>query len=177
MSTTLQHFNGNTPQPFEVVRPARPLPIPWRDPHTIAPAELAGHIQVLERACDRNPQSADLRTCLGMAYAMNFEVYKSMDALEAAVQLDGRHFFAQFKYAELLYRLRALARSEEETLKALDLANNAWEYSMARNQLQEIRRLMREGTQRPAWLKPLKTPALAFLMMFLICCLAMAVLR
>ena len=61
-----------------------------------------------------------------MAYAMNYEVYKSMDALELAVQLEPDHFFAQFKYAELQYRLRALIKAEKETLKALDLASHAF---------------------------------------------------
>ena len=84
-----------------------------------------------------------------MAYAMNYEVYKSMDALEFAVQLEPDHFFAQFKYAELQYRLRALIKAEEETLKALDLAGNPLEFSLARKQLQEIRRLRREGTRSP----------------------------
>ena len=46
---------------------------------------------------------------------MNFEVYKSMDALEAASQLEPDHFFAQMKYAELHYRLRALIKAEQET--------------------------------------------------------------
>jgi hypothetical protein len=100
-----------------------------------------------------------------MAYAMNFEVYKSMDALEAAVQLEPDHFFAQMKYAELHYRLRALVKAEQETSKALNLATNAWEFSIARSQLQEIRRLMREGTQKPEWTKPLKTPVLCLLAM------------
>lgn len=98
-----------------------------------------------------------------MAYAMNYEVYKSMDALETAVQLEPDHFFAQLKYAELHYRLRALSRAERETLKALDLAASAWEYSIARSQLKEIRRLMREGTQKPEWTKPLWAPALYLL--------------
>ena len=95
-----------------------------------------------------------------MAHAMNYDVYKSMDALEAARGTRPGHFFAQLKYAELHYRLRALMRAEEETLKALDLAGNAWELSLARKQLQEIRRLMREGTQKPEWTKPLTAPAL-----------------
>ena len=87
------------------------------------------------------------------------------------VQVDGRagtrdpvepeHFFAQLKYAELHYRLRALIRAEQETLKASELAANPWEFSLARKQLQEIRRLMREGTQKPEWTKPLKAPAFA----------------
>src|SRR6266481_2958432 len=88
--------------------PVRILAVPWRDPQTVSKQELAVHIGSLERACLENPASADLRTCLGMAYAMNYDVYKSMDALEAAVGLDDTHFFAQMKYSELLYRLRAL---------------------------------------------------------------------
>jgi hypothetical protein len=36
--------------------------------------------------------SPDVRTCLGMAYAMNHEVCKSMDVLELTDQLDGSHF-------------------------------------------------------------------------------------
>lgn len=144
-------------------------PVPWRDPNTVSPAELTGYIGELERRCEQNPRSADLRTCLGMAHAMNYDVYKSMDALERAIELDGDHFFAQFKYSELLYRLRALPWSEEETLKAFELAKNHWQLSLARKQLLEIRRLKREGTQKPAWTKPLTIPALAifFLTVFL----------
>jgi hypothetical protein len=153
-----------------VTGPQRLPALPWRDPHTVSPEKLAEHIQALEIACLDNPGSAGLRTCLGMAHAMNFDVYKSMDALEAAVQLEPDHFFAQLKYAELHYRLRALVRAEQETLKALDLASSPWEFSMARSQLQIIRKLMREGTQKPEWTKSLKTPTLYFLaMVFLLC--------
>jgi hypothetical protein len=106
-----------------------------------------------------------------MAHAMNFDVYQSMDALEAAVSLEPGNFFAQLKYAELLYRLRALIRAEEETLKASDLARNSWEFSLVRKQLLEIRRLMREGTQKPEWTKPLTTPALWLAAMTMIFCL------
>jgi hypothetical protein len=152
--------------------PMRLPPVPWRDPHTVSPAKLREYIRSLEEACEQNPRSADLRTCLGMAHAMNFDVYKSMDALEVAVQLEPDNFFAQLKYAELHYRLRALVRAEEETLKASDLAGNAWEISLAHKQLLEIRRLMREGTQKPEWTKPLTTPALWLAAMTMILCLA-----
>jgi hypothetical protein len=140
---------------------------PWRDPHSVSPAALAETIASLERQCAEQPDSAGLRTCLGMAYAMNFEVYKSMDALEQAVAAEPEHFWAQMKYAELLYRLRILPRAEIETLRALDLAGDPLEMAVARKQLQEIRRLMREGTQKPAWVKPLWTPLLG-LVMFLV---------
>ena len=112
-----------------------------------------------------------------MAYAMNYEVYKSMDALEAAVTLDGTHFFAQLKQAELFYRLRALNKAQEETLKALHLAGNGWELSLAKKQLQEIRRLIHDGTQKPEWTKPLMTPALALVAMTVILSLVAVVLK
>jgi hypothetical protein len=147
-----------------ITAPSRLPAVPWRDPNTVSPAKLAEYIQMLERACQEDPRSADLRTCLGMAQAMNYEVYKSMDSLETAMALDSEHFFARFKYAELLYRLRALPRAEEETKKAMDLAGNSWEIAMAHRQLQEIRRLIREGTQKPAWTKPLTNPVLALVL-------------
>ncbi len=147
-------------------------PVPWRDPHTVSPGKLAEYIGALEAACEQQPRSADLRTCLGMAYAMNYEAYKSMDALELAVRLEPDHFFAQLKLAELHYRLRALARAERETLKALDLAADPWELGLARKQLQEIRRLMREGTQKPEWTRPLALPALWLCVMTVVLCLA-----
>jgi hypothetical protein len=158
-------------------RPIRTLPVPWRDPHSVSPGELREYIGFLEKSCEEHPRSADLRTCLGMAYAMNFEVYKSMDALEAATGLDDTHFFAQMKYAELFYRLRALERAEEESVKALNLAGNGWELSMARKQLQEIRQRRRDGTQKPTWNKPLRTPALAFLSLVAVLFTLMAVLK
>src|SRR5438876_6386719 len=144
------------------------LPIPWRDPHRVPPAELAAYIHTLEQACLAHPQSADLRTCLGMAHAVNYDVYKSMDALEKAIELNDRHFFAQFKYAELHYRLRALHKAEAETLKAMDLAETAWEQSLAHKQLLEIRRLLREGTQKPEWTKSLKTPTVTLILMMIV---------
>jgi deoxyhypusine synthase len=73
--------------------------------HNVSPGELSAYIQQLEQACLDNPRSAELRTCLGMAHAVNYDVYKSMDALEDARAVDPENFWAQLKYAELHYRL------------------------------------------------------------------------
>jgi len=177
MSTALEVLRPEALELKQNASPVRILPIPWRDPQSVSKQELAVHIGALEKACQENPRSADLRTCLGMAYAMNYDVYKSMDVLEAAVSLDQTHFFAQLKLSELFYRLRALPRAEEETLKAVHLAQNGWELSLSRKQLQEIRRLIREGTQKPAWVKSLKTPALALLAMVLVFSVMIVVIK
>lgn len=160
MSTALQPLPGTG-----VSVPGLPS-VPWRDPHTVSPEALAQTIRNLEAQCQANPQSASLHTCLGMAYAMSFQAYKSMDALEHAVAAEPQHFWAQMKLAELQYRLRCLDVAEVETSRALELAGSAWEMDVARKQLQEIRRLKREGTQKPAWTKPLWIP-LAVIVAFL----------
>jgi hypothetical protein len=137
-------------------------PVPWRDPHGVSPADLAVYIRQLEDACLANPQSADLRTCLGMAHAVNYDVYKSMDALEDARTVDPANFWAQLKYAELHYRLRALNVAEEETRRAADLAANPFQLAVARQQMKEIRTLKHSCVRNVHWTKPLTTPALVF---------------
>jgi hypothetical protein len=139
-----------------------PPMVPWRDPHTVSRAQLSLYIGALEEACLADPRSADLRTCLGMAYAVNMEVYKSMDALEAATALDPDHFWARLKHGDLHYRLRALTRAKEETLKAVELAGDVWQWSIARRQLQEIRTLEHACVRNVTWTKPLTAPALVF---------------
>jgi hypothetical protein len=151
------------------------LPIPWKDPHEVLPEVLADYTRMLEKACEENPKSVELRVCLGMVYAMGYEAYKSMDSLEMAVSMDPENFWAQMKYAELNFRLRLLIVAEEETRKAIALARTPWELSIARKQLQQIRALMREGTQRPAWTKPLTRPVLMLGLMLLITFLVMRI--
>jgi tetratricopeptide (TPR) repeat protein len=158
MSTTLATTNVSVVTTTGALLP----PASWRDPHTVPQAELSGYIERLEQACLAEPRSANLRTCLGMAYAVNYEVDKSMDTLEAAVALDPGSFWAQLKYSELHYRLRALNRAEEETQKALELAGDSWQLSLARTQLQKIRALKQSCVRNVEWSKSLAPPALAF---------------
>jgi len=153
--------------------PALPA-APWRDPYTVSPGELARYISQLEHACLENPRSADLRTCLGIAHAVNYDVYKSIDALEAAVAIDPEHFWAQLKCGEIYYRLRALDRSEEETLKAVELAQTPWQLSLARSQLKEIRSLKHGAVRNVAWTKPLGVPTMILSVMLLVLFVAMS---
>jgi tetratricopeptide (TPR) repeat protein len=137
------------------------LPVPWRDPYSVSKTDLATYVQQLEAACLAEPQNADLRTCLGMAYAVGYDVYKSMDALEDARAIDPDNFWAQLKYAELHYRLRVLNRAEQETRRAADLATNPFQLAMARKQMKEIRELQHSSVRNVEWTKPLTAPTLA----------------
>ena len=143
-------------------------PVPWRDPHGVSPQELGTYILQLEKACLANPQSADLRTHLGMAHAVNYDVDKSMDALEEARTVDPQNFWAQLKYAELLYRLRVLKRAEEETRRAADLAANPLQLAIARQQMKEIRTLQHTSVRNVEWTKPLTAPVAVLAVMLLL---------
>ena len=66
------------------LRPSHLPALPWRDPHAVPPEKLAEFIASLTEACALNPDNADMRTCLGIAHAMNYDVCRSMDALEEA---------------------------------------------------------------------------------------------
>lgn len=132
-------------------RPDQSFPVvPWRDPHTVSPRDLAAYIGSLEQRCREHPGSPELWTCLGMAYAVNHDVVKSMDALETATEVEPTHFWARLKYGELHYRLRTLDNAEAETLKAVELAENALQLSMARRQLREIRAINPVRVRRDA---------------------------
>jgi hypothetical protein len=128
--------------------------------------ELARYIEELELACQSRPESAALRVCLGVAHAVNLDVYRSMDALEDAVRIEPDNFWARLKYAELHYRLRVLNRAEEETRKAADLATNRIQLALARQQMREIRTLQHTSVRNVAWTKPLTTPALVLALLF-----------
>jgi hypothetical protein len=126
-----------------------------------SPGELAETIGNLEVACLDNPKSAALWTCLGIAYAVNYDVTKSIDALETATQVEPDHFWAQLKYGELQYRLRVLKNAEATTLRAETLAENPWQLSLARKQLKAIRALTGGRSLQPGLVKPKRlVPAL-----------------
>jgi hypothetical protein len=155
-------LNSGIDWPIELV--AQPgldrLPsLPWRDPYSVSPQRLAELIGSLKQACLENPENAALRTCLGMAHAMNYDVYASMESLESAIHIAPQDFFAQLKYGELFFRVRALQRAEQETRRALELAGSSLELSLARKQLAQIRQAAKGGHSRPALTKSLYLPA------------------
>src|ERR1700676_3684213 len=79
------------------MRPSRLPALPWRDPHSVPPEQLAEFIASLTEACAKNPENADLHTFLGIAHAMNLDIYRSMDALEEARRIEPENFLAQLK--------------------------------------------------------------------------------
>jgi tetratricopeptide (TPR) repeat protein len=147
---------------ISTVNNAVSLPV-WRDPLGVPPAERLKSVQALQKACEENPHSPDLQAWLALAHAVNHDAYASVDALERALELDPNHFFAQLKLGEVWWRLRAVVKAEEQTIKALNLAKNNDQLQVARAQLQEIRKHVRSSYSRPTWDKPILMPVLTMI--------------
>lgn len=127
--------------PLRAIEPHRLPPAAGREQQSlVSPQKLSDYIQILERACAEDPTSADLRTCLGMAHAINADIDRSLEELRVARRLDPQHFFAQFKFAETLGQKQSFCEAEKETRTALELARTPWEVSMAKRHLDEMRR-------------------------------------
>ena len=93
-----------------------------------------------KQACLDNPQSADLRTCLGMAYAVNYDVYKSMDALEdGARRRSGRTSGRSSSTPSCTTGSARSTVAEKETRRPSIWRRTAGSSRVARKQLQEIR--------------------------------------
>ena len=161
-------------RPAGVLRAESPFAaLAHRDLTLASPAELAATIVDLELACLEHPASAALWTCLGMAYAVNYDVTKSLDALETATRVEPDHFWAQLKYGELQYRLRVLMHAEATTIKAETLADNPRQLTLARQQLKAIRKLTGGKSLQPDLVTPKRVvPALLFSAVIVVCLVA-----
>src|SRR6185369_16481940 len=128
----------------------RPAQVGWRESNRISPANLAEYIKLLETACQHDPQSADLRICLGIAQDKNYQSHKSLESFQTAIELDSSHFFARLKYGEVLLRHGLLHSAEAETRIAVKLANSRSKFSMACRQLQSIWSRLHEEFRPPS---------------------------
>jgi cytochrome c-type biogenesis protein CcmH/NrfG len=116
------------------VNPAQPAAHPERKG-----ADLRSYIAALERACGAEPESADLHTCLGVAYAADKHYGRAKEAFDRAVELNPAHFFAHLRYAELLIARGHLRAAEQRAKMAEAAARTRSQRSMSRRLLAAVR--------------------------------------
>lgn len=102
-------------------------------------ADLRAYIAALEQACSAEPGSADLQTCLGVAHSADKHYGRAKEAFERAVELNPAHFFAHFRYAELLVARGHLRVAEQRAKLAEATARTRAQRSMARRLLGAVR--------------------------------------
>ncbi len=143
----------------------RPTPI-VRDAHAL----LVRGIDALERnhideAVGLLRQSVELdadsfygQLALGIALTKALQIPAAEQALEAAIRLEPKNFYAHLRMAELFQRVGVPTKTEEELRIALDLAQTAEEKKIARDLLGTEERRNARRAWRPDFSKLLRRP-------------------
>jgi tetratricopeptide (TPR) repeat protein len=143
----------------------RPTPI-VRDAHAL----LVRGIDALERnhideAVGLLRQTVELdadsfygQLALGIALTKALQIPAAEQALEAAIRLEPKNFYAHLRMAELFQRVGVPTKTEEELRIALDLAQTAEEKKIARDLLGTEERRDPRRAWRPDFSKLLRRP-------------------
>ncbi len=111
-------------------------------------------VSKLEKAVECSPQYSDAYVGLGMAYAMDSQIYPALDSFERAALLNPQNFYARFKLAQFYFKLRVPKKGYEEAARALECASTFEERKLVAHILQEERKREPGSLKRPTWDRP-----------------------
>jgi tetratricopeptide (TPR) repeat protein len=134
-------------------------------------------IVCLREALTHAPEYSDGHVGLGIALAMDSQVYPAIDSFTKAAELDASNFYAHFKLAQFYFKLRAPKKGYEEADKALHCALGADEKRLVAQILREERAKEAGGVARPTWNKPFSKHSLRTGLVIIIVTFALLLLR
>ena len=117
-------------------------------------AEPAQAVELLSRVVELAPNFPEARVCLGLAYALTYDIYPAIDHLETAGQIDPESFAAHYTLAKLNFKLRTPQRGYEAASKALKCITSLEQRKMLTELLKEERARERNGIARPWFNQP-----------------------
>jgi len=117
-------------------------------------AEPAEAVELLSRTVELAPHFPEARICLGLAYALTYNIYPAIDHLETAGQMDPESFAAHYTLAKLNFKLRIPQKGYEAAKKALCCIRNLEQRKMLTELLKEERARERNGIARPWFNRP-----------------------
>jgi tetratricopeptide (TPR) repeat protein len=112
-------------------------------------AEPAEAVELFSRAVELAPHFPEARICLGLAYALTYNIYPAIDQLETAGQLDPQNFAAHFSLAQLNFKLRIPQKGYEAARQALKCVSTLEQRKILTELLKEERARERNGIARP----------------------------
>jgi cytochrome c-type biogenesis protein CcmH/NrfG len=143
----------------------RPTPI-VRDAHTLLVRGIdaleRNHIDeavgLLRQTVQLDAQSFYGYLALGIALTKALEIPAAERALETAIRLEPKNFYAHLRMAELFHRVGVPTRMKEELQIALDLAETAEQKKIARDLLNSEQQRNPRRAWRPDFSKLLRRP-------------------
>jgi len=110
--------------------------------------------EAFSRSVRLAPQCAEARIFLGLANALNCDIYPALDELEKATELQPDSFAAHFTLAQLNFKLRIPEKGYAAARTALRCATIPEHRAMLTQLLKEERARERNGIPRPSFRKP-----------------------
>jgi tetratricopeptide (TPR) repeat protein len=106
-----------------------------------------------EKAITADPTFADGHVGLGIALAVEYDIYTAIDHLERAAQLEPGNFYAHFKLGQLYFKLRVPRKGYDEMARALDCVSSLAERRLVAQLIKEEKQREKNDVQRPWWNK------------------------
>ena len=123
------------------------------------------------------PQFSNGHVGLGIAYAMDSQVYPALDHFERAAEADASNFYAQFKLAQFYFKLRVPKKGYERADLALKCSTTLDEKRLVGQILKEERQRESAGLRRPTWNRPFSKTWLKIGMALLVAACLLLALR
>jgi tetratricopeptide (TPR) repeat protein len=125
-------------------------------------AKPAEAVKLLSRAVELAPHFPEARICLGLAYALSYNIYPAIDQLQTAGQIDPQNFAAHYTLAQLNFKLRIPQKGYEAASLALKCVHTLEQRKMLTELLKEERVRERNGIARPWFNTPYSKRGLWF---------------
>ena len=117
-------------------------------------------LKSFKRLVEIEPRFANGHVGLGIAYAVDYEIYPAIDHFETAAAIEPRNFFAHFKLGQLYFKLRVPQKGYDAMARALDCATTLNERRLVAQLIREEKQRERNGLARPWWTRPFSMGAL-----------------
>ena len=149
---SLVSMDGKRPTP--IVRDAQTLLVRGID--ALERNHIDEAVGLLRQTVELDAQSFYGHLALGIALTKALQIPAAERALETAIQLEPKNFYARLRMAELFQRIGVPTRAKEELRVALDLAQTAEEKKTARDLLTTEERRDPRRAWRPDFSKLLR---------------------
>jgi len=117
-------------------------------------AQPAEAVELFTRTVELAPYFPEARICLGLAYALTYNIYSAIDSLEVAGEMDPENFAAHYTLAQLNFKLRIPQKGYEAAQKALKSISTLEQRKMLTALLKEERAREHNGIARPWFNQP-----------------------
>ena len=141
----------DTKRPTPIVRDAHALLVRGID--ALERNHIDEAVGLLRQSAQLDPESFFGQLALGVALTKALEIPEAETALENAIRLEPRNFWAHLRMAEMYQRVGVPTRATEELQIALDLAGTTEEKKIARDLINAEERRAGHRAWRPDFMR------------------------